>query len=126
MLGAVGCRDTQEERQAEVVRVMLQPWPEGPVLEARPGAEEAPGDVDLNRVRRAVPNVLPDPLEQPARCTGGLLVVIRLGDGSRLEYGPCRRPTVIERLRFAILRAARQNVLGPSFNASDVGGEPVG
>lgn len=90
-----------------MVEVAFDNIPEGPPLRGAFGVEENPGQIDLKRVRPAIPEPLPAPLDQPSGCDVGLVVRVRLAGGSEVAYGPCRRPPAIEALKAAMVRAAR-------------------
>ena len=71
-----------------VAAVDLRPIPEGPQLKSSPR-------IDL--IEPYVPNPLPTPLFQWFCGTGGNLVVT-LGNGRQVTYGPCYRPASIDYL----------------------------
>ncbi len=71
-----------------VAAVDLRPIPEGPQLKSSPR-------IDL--IEPYVPDPLPAPLFQWFCGTGGNLVVT-LGNGSQVTYGPCYRPASIDHL----------------------------
>lgn len=45
-----------------------------------------------------MPVPLPTPLEQPASCNLGGNLFVTFADGFKFTYGPCRRPSSINRL----------------------------
>ena len=61
--------------------------------------------VSLALLLDSVPWPLPEQPLQPARCADPLTLVVRLRTGRRIHYGPCRRPTALDRLAGALLEA---------------------
>lgn len=101
-----GCGGSEEPHV--VVRVAVFPFPEGPgpIVAARGPGESVPVNyIQLSRIRNALPDRFPENPAQP--CNVGAKVEIGLDDGSTLEYGPCKRPASIERLRLALVAAWR-------------------
>lgn len=84
----------------KVTAVVLEPVPEGQVLEYSDDPDAA---ASLDAVREAIPSPLPDPVEQ--ECERGGSVVAHLEDGSTISYGPCELPGSIEELKQAIITA---------------------
>lgn len=83
---------------SEVEKIEVDPIPEGPPgprFARRPLSREA---LPLKLVADAIPDPLPAPSWQGFRCSFGGNVVIETRGGQRIEYGPCRRPELIERL----------------------------
>lgn len=85
----------------EPVAAALEPDPEGPVFTLSRG-EPQWSELSL-------PARLPEPL--PQTCAAGLNVVVTLADGTRIAYGPCRRPRVIELLHADLLGVAHKEDL---------------
>jgi hypothetical protein len=71
-----------------VVAVDIRPIPEGPLPKSSPR-------IDL--IERFIPDPLPAPLFQWFCGMGGNLVVA-LGNGTEVTYGPCYRPASIDHL----------------------------
>ncbi len=80
-----------------VTEVDLIPAPEGPPLAFRRVATTAGGVRPLSPAERFIPDPLPAPLFQWLCDRGGNMVVI-LGNGKQVIYGPCYRPASINRL----------------------------
>jgi hypothetical protein len=90
---------------ADIVRIRTEPFPEGTPA---PPFTQAPATAPffpLDLVRDMIPIPLPAPLKQ-GDCAGGERLIIELGDGRAITYGPCRYPTSIE-----LLRAGMQSVI---------------
>jgi len=88
-----------------VVKVSTFPWPEGPgpvvaAIRSVPGIY-----VPLSKIKAAIPKTWPK--NPPQTCRYGAKVQIALKDGRTFAYGPCNRPGSIERLRLALIKAAR-------------------
>ncbi len=80
-----------------VVAVDMRPFPEGPPF---------PG-VELAEIKQFIPDPLPAPLNNWFCQYGGNLIIY-LGHGREVVYGPCRRPASIDRLLDEMARHARQ------------------
>jgi hypothetical protein len=80
-----------------VTEVDLIPAPEGPPLTFKRVATAAGGIRPLTPAERFIPDPLPAPLFQWLCNRGGNMVVI-LGNGKNVTYGPCYRPASINRL----------------------------
>lgn len=80
-----------------VTEVDLIPAPEGPPQAFKRVVTTAGGVRPLSAVERFIPDPLPAPLFQWLCNRGGSMVVI-LGNGKQLTYGPCYRPASINRL----------------------------
>jgi hypothetical protein len=79
-----------------VVEIDIQPIPEGPGV----GLQRRPQNSafqPLSKIERYIPNPLPPPLFQ-WNCTLGGDLVVSLGNGKQVTYGPCLRPKSIDRL----------------------------
>lgn len=90
----------------DVVSIWLEPYPEGPIS---PTFARRPSDSDrpLANIEESIPSPLPRDVWQGFSCEFGGDVVVALDSGDRIEYGPCRRPASIERMRRAILGALK-------------------
>lgn len=91
---------TPNDSHGPVVRLQLIPIPEGPTA---PSFErDAPsGDRSvrpLKQVQEYLPVPFPPPLEQPENCNMGGNLVVTFADGFEFTYGPCKRPSSINRL----------------------------
>jgi hypothetical protein len=91
---------TQSNSHGAVVGLQLVPIPEG---RSAPSFERsAPAGNKfvrpLDTVREYMPDPFPTPLDQPADCIAGGNLVVTFADGFKLTYGPCSRPTSINRL----------------------------
>ena len=80
-----------------VVEVDLLPVPEGPSVSFKRVATTVGGTVPLGPADQFIPDPLPPPLFQWLCNRGGNMVVI-LGSGKQVTYGPCFRPGSINRL----------------------------
>ncbi|MBA2526490.1 MAG: hypothetical protein H0V18_12035 [Pyrinomonadaceae bacterium] len=87
-----------------VVAVRAFAYPEGPGLSA--AGRSSGADLDLDRVRAWMPDPLPKNPRQ--RCNFGAMVEIEFDDGGSVDYGPCRRPASIERLRLKMIKEFRE------------------
>lgn len=89
-------RATSVSANGGVTEIDLQPIPEGPglVFERAPTAR---GVRPLAEIERFIPDPLPPPVFQGLCGMGGNMVVI-LGNGKHVTYGPCYRPTSIDHL----------------------------
>jgi len=87
----------------QVVAVRIFPFPEGPGLAVVEHASG--GDVPLDRVRPFIPDPLPGNPDQ--RCKIGAIVEVAFSDGETVDYGPCRWPRSIERLRLKVISTFR-------------------
>jgi hypothetical protein len=96
---ASGCGRSQHA--ANVRRVEISPWPEGPTLIA--STDTTSGRALLSKVKNSIPASLPANPSQ--ECHLGTAVTIVVGDKT-YAYGPCRIPKTIERLRQALIAAA--------------------
>jgi hypothetical protein len=108
-LAAVGCGGSGA---SPVVKVSTSPWPEGPIGRVA-AAKPIPGIyVPLQEIVDLIPKTLPANPKQD--CREGARVEITFKDGRTLTYGPCTRPASIERLRLALIRAAKRNPPDPT------------
>jgi hypothetical protein len=82
--------------RADVVRLRTVYIPEGPIT---PPFERVPTGFSrpLSEIEAFIPDPLPAALDQRG-CTVGENVVITLADGRTVTYGPCYRPSSINRL----------------------------
>ncbi len=80
-----------------VTEIDLIPAPEGPMLAFKRVATTAGGVRPLTPADRFIPDPLPAPLFQWLCNRGGNMVII-LGNGKQMTYGPCYRPASIDRL----------------------------
>jgi hypothetical protein len=84
-----------------IARIDLVPIPEGPLGPAfEPTPTACSGSVcpkPLATIQRFIPDPLPAPLNQWS-CGGGGDLVVTLGDGKQVIYGPCHRPASIDSL----------------------------
>src|SRR5882762_202971 len=86
---------------ANVRRIEIAPWPEGPTLIASAGT--AAGRALLAKVEKAIPTAFPaNPSQQ---CHLGTTIRIELGEKT-YAYGPCQIPKAIEKLRQMLITAA--------------------
>jgi len=99
LLVVFGCGS--HKHAAEVSRIVVSPFPEGPTLIA--SHETASGRALLAHAARAVPQAWP---ANPAQeCHLGTTIEITVG-ARTYRYGPCTWPSSIERLRRALVSAA--------------------
>lgn len=77
----------------DVSRIPIAPFPEGPVIEFDQN------DLSARPYFEMLPESLPVPSEQPPDCNIGSVVILELGSGGRVDYGPCVRPASIEKIR---------------------------
>jgi len=89
-------RPTPISANGGVAEIDIQPIPEGPglVFQRTPTSRWVR---PLSQIERFIPDPLPAPLFQGLCGMGGNMVVI-LGNGRRVTYGPCHRPAAIDRL----------------------------
>jgi hypothetical protein len=80
-----------------VVRVEFRAVPEGPTSPPFERVPTAQNSVPIALIQRFIPDPLPAPLNQWPCHVGGDLVVT-LGKGTQIIYGPCHRPASIDRL----------------------------
>ncbi len=80
-----------------VTEIDLVPAPEGPPVSFKRVPTTAGGVFPLGPAERFIPDPLPAPLFQWLCDRGGDMVVI-LGNGKEVTYGPCYRPASINRL----------------------------
>src|SRR3954451_20777257 len=93
----------------QIVEVRQAPVPEGPpgpIFKRDVGQNSV--FLSLKLIEPYIPNPLPDPLDQN-RCTMGGSVFVRFEDRSEVEYGPCRTPVSIERLRGEMMHIQRSS-----------------
>jgi hypothetical protein len=83
--------------------LQLVPFPEGPnsPLFERPPVPQ--GSLPLTAVEASIPNPLPAPSWQGFTCGMGGNLEVTFADGETVSYGPCKKPTSIERLRQRML-----------------------
>lgn len=94
-----------------VAGIDLRPIPEGPEPSSLP---------PINLIARYIPDPLPAPLFQWFCGSGGNLV-ITLGNGRQVTYGPCYRPASIDRLWAEIVYVETNGQCAPRCGP---GGEP--
>jgi hypothetical protein len=112
LLLAFGCGS--HKHAAEVSRIVVSPFPEGPTLIA--SRDTASGRVLLARAARLVPHTRPP--NPPQNCHLGTTIEITVGTHA-YRYGPCDWPSSIERLRRALVSAAgHQRANAPTRAAS--------
>ncbi len=99
-------RPISADAHGGIVRVELVPIPEGPA------AEEGSETKLANEVRRYIPNPLPAPLGQ-GFCGGGGDLVVTFADGTKVTYGPCRRPPSINHLWAEIIYVTENGQCAP-------------
>jgi hypothetical protein len=90
-------RSISADAHGGIVRLQLEPTPEGP---SPPWFEKSPTNQSskaLDLVQRYIPDPLPATVPQWGCNTGGDLVVT-FADGTVVTYGPCHRPASIDRL----------------------------
>jgi hypothetical protein len=78
--------------------LQLVPFPEGP---NSPLFEDPPApasSVPLSAVEEYIPDPLPAPRWQGVACNIGGDLVVTFADGETVSYGPCKKPTSIQRL----------------------------
>jgi len=117
--GAVGAgpltplfyRATSASANGGVAAVDIRPIPEGP---------EPKSPARVAQIERFIPDPLPAPLFQWFCGTGGDLV-ITLGNGTEVTYGPCRRPASIDHLWAEIVFIDTNGECAPRCGP---GGEP--
>jgi hypothetical protein len=80
-----------------VTEIDLQPVPEGPAVSFMRAPTQAGGVFPLAPIARLIPDPLPPPQFQWLCDQGGDLIV-HLGNGKEVVYGPCYRPASIDRL----------------------------
>jgi hypothetical protein len=83
--------------------LQLVPFPEGPnspLFEAPPVSRES---LPLTAVEGSIPDPLPAPSWQGLMCDMGGNLNVTFADGKTVSYGPCKKPTSIERLRQRML-----------------------
>ena len=83
-----------------VVQLQLVPFPEGPPLPLFKSNAPAGNKFvhPLASVDKYTPVPFPAPLTQPSNCDHGGNLVVTFADGFKLTYGPCSRPSSINRL----------------------------
>ena len=104
-----------------VVRIELQPVPEGPTI----SFERAPsfqGSKPLSLIGGSIPDPLPPQLGQWA-CHFGTDLVVTFGNGTQAVYGPCRRPASINRL-WGLILVVTSIGASPSPSASPAASVP--
>jgi hypothetical protein len=89
-------------RVDRIESIVAQSWPERPLSIAAGSVDGYAGAMTLSQIRPYIPNPLPAPIAQA--CTLGLMVTVTFVDGRTVNYGPCQRPTSIDRLRLAMMR----------------------
>lgn len=101
-LTTVFYRPTPISANGGVAEIDIQPIPEGPglVFQRNPTSR---GVRPLAQIEQLIPDPLPAPLFQGLCGMGGNMVII-LGNGKRVTYGPCHRPASIDRLWAEIVR----------------------
>ncbi len=104
-------RATSISANGGVAAVDIHPIPEGPQSKSRP-------PIDL--IRAYIPDPLPAPLFQWFCAMGGDLVVT-LGNGRQVTYGPCYRPPSIDHLWSEIVYIDTKGQCAPRCGP---GGEP--
>lgn len=80
-----------------VTEIDLVPAPEGPTVSFKRVATGNGGVLPLGPIERFIPDPLPAPMFQWL-CRRGGDMIITLGDGTKISYGPCYRPASINRL----------------------------
>lgn len=91
-------RPTHPAEHGGLIRLQLQPVPEGPQSPPFESSPSSEGAKPLSLVARYIPDPLPAPLYQGPTCRSGGDLVVTFGDGSTITYGPCKRPPSINRL----------------------------
>lgn len=84
-------------RDGPIVRIEIEAYPEGPPappFKIDPGRNALP----IRKILRYVPRPLPEPLDQGFNCGFGGVLTITFNGGARVAYGPCHRPSSIDRL----------------------------
>jgi hypothetical protein len=93
---------------AEVLSIELVPIPEGPPSPRFVRNLTGEFQIPLSLIEDSIPAPLPAPKWQGFSCRFGGNVVVQLADGRTIEYGPCRRPESIERLRQRMIGVLRE------------------
>jgi hypothetical protein len=94
-LVAASCSSSHQVLRAQVVKIELNPVPEGPAI--IPAERKCvSGCIPLASIADAIPRVLPKNPHQS--CSAGLEVNVTLSSGQVLSYGPCKRPVSIQRV----------------------------
>jgi hypothetical protein len=98
-----------------ITRVELQPIPEGPtlLLERVPTAQGPRGSRQLGLIKEYIPEPLPAPLGQ-GRCNLGGDLVVTLGNGKQVVYGPCHRPASVNHPWAEMVSAASNGMCIPT------------
>ena len=104
-------RPTSVSASGGVTEIDIQPIPEGPGL-AFERAPTARGVRPLAEIERFIPDPLPPPLFQGLCGMGGNMVVI-LGNGKQVTYGPCNRPASIDHLWAEMLHVEENGQCAP-------------
>jgi hypothetical protein len=86
---------------ANIRRIEISPWPEGPRLIA--STDTAGGRALLAKVEKAIPGAFPPNRAQ--QCHLGTTIRIQLGQET-YAFGPCQIPKAIEKLRQMLIAAA--------------------
>jgi len=107
-VGVVVALVSSKSGRSVPVAAALEPVPEGPAFRISRG--------DAQWSELSIPARPPEPV--PQTCEAGLNVVLILGDETRVVYGPCRRPRVIELLRADLLSVARNRDLRASVGST--------
>src|SRR5207247_919251 len=79
-------------RLADIERIDIHPVPEGPVPPPFVRRPTGSGERPLASLSGSIPIPLPHPVWQGFACSFGGTMTITLSDGTRIAYGPCRRP----------------------------------
>lgn len=95
--------------RTDVVAISLEPYPEGPSSPKFVRHPRSEHEVSLSLIEAVIPSRLPRDVWQGFGCDLGGNVVVQIANGEQIEYGPCRRPAPIERLRRIILEELRQS-----------------
>ena len=94
--GSVFNRPTPISANGGVTAIVLSPVPEGPqaIFERNPSGK---GSRPLSLIDQFIPDPLPAPFNNWGCSLGGNMIV-SLGNGAQVTYGPCRRPASIDHL----------------------------
>lgn len=84
-------------KREDIVRVAIEPHPQGPPLAIFGRNQSEPGSLPLDRVEEYIPIPLPAPTSQGG-CHSGGSVVIEVANRASITYGPCSRPSSIGHL----------------------------
>ena len=110
-----GCHESTTSKPAppphrpQLVRVRVQPAPEGPTREWTATGTSGAQAATLRQAMHLLPIPLPKPVAQPANCqpssptATGTLFDVELSDGTAQTYGPCAFPPSLDQFRALIL-----------------------